>query len=54
ALGHPLGMSGTRLVITAMKELKRRQGKYALCTMCVGVGQGVAMIIENVDEDTSK
>ncbi|KJV44633.1 3-oxoadipyl-CoA thiolase [Acinetobacter indicus] len=54
ALGHPLGMSGTRLVITAMKELKRRQGKYALCTMCVGVGQGVAMIIENVDEDISK
>ncbi|QDK96915.1 3-oxoadipyl-CoA thiolase [Acinetobacter tandoii] len=49
ALGHPLGMSGTRLVITAMKELKRRNGKYALCTMCVGVGQGVALIIENVD-----
>lgn len=49
ALGHPLGMSGTRLVITAMKELKRRKGKYALCTMCVGVGQGVALIIENVD-----
>ncbi|WP_374531886.1 3-oxoadipyl-CoA thiolase [Acinetobacter sp.] len=49
ALGHPLGMSGTRLVLTAMKELKRRNGKYALCTMCVGVGQGVALIIENVD-----
>ena len=49
ALGHPLGMSGTRLVLTAMKELKRRNGKYALCTMCVGVGQGVAMIIENVE-----
>ncbi|AYA04031.1 3-oxoadipyl-CoA thiolase [Acinetobacter sp. WCHAc010034] len=49
ALGHPLGMSGTRLVITAMKELKRRKGKYALCTMCVGVGQGVALIIENAD-----
>lgn len=48
ALGHPLGMSGTRLVITAMHELKRRQGKYALCTMCVGVGQGVALILENV------
>ncbi len=44
----PLGMSGTRLVITAMHELKRRQGKYALCTMCVGVGQGVALILENV------
>ena len=49
ALGHPLGMSGTRLVITAMKELKRRKGKYALCTMCVGVGQGVALILENAD-----
>lgn len=48
ALGHPLGMSGTRLVITAMKELQRKQGKYALCTMCVGVGQGVALIMENV------
>lgn len=47
SLGHPLGMSGTRLVIAAMKELKRRNGKYALCTMCVGVGQGVALIIEN-------
>jgi len=41
-------MSGTRLVITAMKELQRKQGKYALCTMCVGVGQGVALILENV------
>lgn len=49
ALGHPLGMSGTRLVITAMKELKRSNGKYALCTMCVGVGQGVALILENFD-----
>lgn len=49
SLGHPLGMSGTRLVITAMKELKRRNGKYALCTMCVGVGQGVALILENFD-----
>ncbi|ENW81078.1 3-oxoadipyl-CoA thiolase [Acinetobacter sp. ANC 3929] len=48
ALGHPLGMSGTRLVITATRELKRRQGKYALCTMCVGVGQGVALILENI------
>lgn len=48
ALGHPLGMSGTRLVITAAKELKRRNGQYALCSMCVGVGQGVALILENV------
>ena len=46
ALGHPLGMSGARLVLTAAYELKRRRGQYALCTMCVGVGQGVAMILE--------
>jgi acetyl-CoA acetyltransferase len=46
ALGHPLGMSGARLVTTAAYELKRRGGKYALCTMCIGVGQGIAMIIE--------
>lgn len=46
ALGHPLGMSGSRLVITAAHELQRRQGRYALCTMCVGVGQGVALILE--------
>ena len=49
ALGHPLGMSGTRLVMTAMKELKRRNGKYAICTMCVGVGQGVALLLENIN-----
>ena len=46
ALGHPLGMSGARLVMTAAYELRRRGGRYALCTMCVGVGQGVAMILE--------
>jgi 3-oxoadipyl-CoA thiolase len=46
ALGHPLGMSGARLVTTAAYELRRRGGKYALCTMCIGVGQGIAMIIE--------
>lgn len=49
ALGHPLGMSGTRLVLTAMHQLKLTQGKYALCTMCVGVGQGVALVIENIN-----
>lgn len=49
ALGHPLGMSGSRLVIAATRELKKRQGRYALCTMCVGVGQGVALILENVE-----
>ncbi len=48
ALGHPLGMSGARLVLTAAYELKRRGGRYALCTMCVGVGQGVALILERV------
>jgi 3-oxoadipyl-CoA thiolase len=48
ALGHPLGMSGARLVLTAALELKARRERYALCTMCVGVGQGVAAIIERV------
>jgi len=48
ALGHPLGMSGARLVTTALYELERRQGRYALCTMCIGVGQGIAMIVERV------
>ena len=47
ALGHPLGMSGARLVTTAARELKRRNGRYALCIMCIGVGQGIAMILEN-------
>jgi 3-oxoadipyl-CoA thiolase len=48
ALGHPLGMSGARLVTAAAHELKRRGGRYALCTMCIGVGQGIAMVIERV------
>jgi acetyl-CoA acyltransferase len=48
ALGHPLGMSGARLVTTATAELVRKKGRYALCTMCIGVGQGIAMIIERV------
>ncbi|MBP6122417.1 MULTISPECIES: 3-oxoadipyl-CoA thiolase [Providencia] len=48
SLGHPLGMSGTRLAIAAINELHRKQGRYALCTMCIGVGQGIAMIIERV------
>jgi 3-oxoadipyl-CoA thiolase len=46
ALGHPLGMSGARLVTTAAYELRRRNARYALCTMCIGVGQGIAMVIE--------
>ncbi len=48
AVGHPLGMSGARLVTTATYQLRRSNGRYALCTMCVGVGQGIAMIIERV------
>ena len=48
ALGHPLGASGARLITTAMYELQRRNGRYALCTMCIGVGQGIAVIIERV------
>jgi 3-oxoadipyl-CoA thiolase len=48
ALGHPLGASGARLVTTAMYELERRQGRFALCTMCIGVGQGIAIAIERV------
>jgi len=48
ALGHPLGMSGARLLLTAMRELEATGGQYALCTMCVGVGQGMATIIERI------
>jgi len=48
AIGHPLGMSGARLVTTATYELGRRQGRYALCTMCIGVGQGIAIVIERI------
>jgi acetyl-CoA C-acetyltransferase len=48
ALGHPLGMSGARLVTTAAYQLQRSGGRFALCTMCVGVGQGIAIAIERV------
>lgn len=48
ALGHPLGMSGARLILTAMRELEQSGKRYALCTMCIGVGQGMAIIIERV------
>lgn len=48
ALGHPLGMSGARLVTTASYQLRRNKQKYALCTMCVGVGQGISMLLERV------
>jgi acetyl-CoA C-acetyltransferase/acetyl-CoA acyltransferase len=48
ALGHPLGMSGARLALTATEELQRTKARYALCTMCIGVGQGIAMLLERV------
>ncbi len=48
ALGHPLGMSGARLVTTATWQLQRSGGRFALCTMCIGVGQGIAIAIERV------
>ena len=48
ALGHPLGATGTRLLITLMNELRRRKGKYGLSTACIGGGQGIAVIIENL------
>jgi acetyl-CoA acyltransferase len=47
ALGHPLGMSGARLITTAMHQLQHTGGRYALCTMCIGVGQGIAMVLES-------
>ena len=48
ALGHPLGMSGARIAAAAARELVRRKGRYALATMCIGVGQGIALVIERV------
>ncbi|NBQ85934.1 MAG: 3-oxoadipyl-CoA thiolase, partial [Betaproteobacteria bacterium] len=48
ALGHPLGASGARLATTAVNQLHRTGGRYALCTMCIGVGQGIAVILERV------
>lgn len=48
ALGHPLGMSGARMALTATRQLRRTSGQYALCTMCIGVGQGMAMLLKNV------
>jgi acetyl-CoA acetyltransferase family protein len=49
ALGHPLGCSGARIVVTLLHELERRGGRYGLATMCIGVGQGIATIIERVN-----
>ena len=48
SIGHPLGASGGRLVMTALNELEEKQGRYAICSMCIGVGQGIALIIERV------
>jgi acetyl-CoA acetyltransferase len=48
ALGHPLGASGARLAMTAAHQLQAIKGRYALCTMCIGVGQGIALVIERV------
>jgi len=48
ALGHPLGMSGARLATTAVAQLEAIRARYALCTMCIGVGQGIAMILERL------
>ena len=48
AIGHPLGASGARLVTTALNQLEQSGGTYALCSMCIGVGQGIALIIERV------
>jgi acetyl-CoA acetyltransferase len=48
AIGHPLGASGARLVTTAVNQLAQIQGRYALCTMCIGVGQGIALVLERV------
>jgi acetyl-CoA acetyltransferase len=48
AIGHPLGASGARLVTTAVNQLQAIKGRYALCTMCIGVGQGIALVVERV------
>jgi acetyl-CoA acetyltransferase len=48
ALGHPLGASGARLATTAVNQLQRTGGRFAICTMCIGVGQGIALLIERV------
>jgi acetyl-CoA acetyltransferase len=48
AIGHPLGASGARLITTALYQLEQTGGRYALCTMCIGVGQGIAIILERV------
>ncbi len=54
ALGHPLGATGTRLVITLLYELRRRKKKYGLATACIGGGQGIAMVVESFQLETSR
>ena len=49
ALGHPLGASGARILTTLLHELRRRNGRYGLATMCIGVGQGIATVVENLE-----
>ena len=53
ALGHPLGASGARLVLTALNQLEKTNKRFAICSMCIGVGQGIAMIIEHIDHQSS-
>jgi acetyl-CoA acetyltransferase len=48
AIGHPLGASGTRIMLTALRQLEKTAGRYALVTMCIGIGQGIAVVIERV------
>jgi acetyl-CoA C-acetyltransferase len=48
AIGHPLGASGTRIMLTALRQLEKIGGRYALATMCIGIGQGIAVVIERV------
>ena len=52
AVGHPLGASGARIIQNALTQLEVNQGRYALVTMCIGIGQGIAMVIERVKSDT--
>ena len=54
ALGHPLGASGARIVTTLLHELRRRNGRYGLATMCIGVGQGIATVFERVELKAAK
>jgi acetyl-CoA C-acetyltransferase len=49
AIGHPLGASGARLALTALRQLERQEGRYALITLCIGVGQGLAVVLERVN-----